>query len=193
MASMTAAVSTMPTATCATGSPKKTTKNLRPRPKPWSSSTTPTRPVPGLSRQRGADLGREYCRQLGIGHWLQGLPLVVGISRSTRDRGHSPADQRVYLGWVQVWRGKAREARNHPAHQDRPAFPRRACAAWRPLRNQAAFYKAFNLKPGDKMFLPAEQARQHLVGQRFCESVKLPGGGHSIRRHDNSLKKLKKN
>jgi putative endopeptidase len=65
-------------------------------------------------------------------------------------------DQRLYLGWVQVWRGKVREAEAIQRIKTDPHSPP-AVRGTAPLRNQAGFYAAFGLKPGDKMYLPPEQ------------------------------------
>jgi predicted metalloendopeptidase len=65
-------------------------------------------------------------------------------------------DQRLYLGWVQVWRGKVREAEAIQRIKTDPHSPP-AVRGKAPLRNQAGFYAAFGLKPGDKMYLPPNQ------------------------------------
>ncbi|CAN7511541.1 peptidase M13 [Phenylobacterium sp. LjRoot225] len=62
-------------------------------------------------------------------------------------------DQRVFLGWAQVWRGKLREERErqllvvdvHAPIQARVDIP---------VRNIDAFYAAFGVKPGDAMYVP---------------------------------------
>ena len=65
-------------------------------------------------------------------------------------------DQRLYLGWVQVWRGKVREAEAIQRIKTDPHSPP-AVRGSAPLRNQPGFYAAFGLKPGDKMYLPPAQ------------------------------------
>ena len=65
-------------------------------------------------------------------------------------------DQRLYLGWVQVWRGKAREAEAIQRIKTDPHSPP-AVRGTAPLRNQAGFYAAFGLKPGDKLYLRPDQ------------------------------------
>jgi len=65
-------------------------------------------------------------------------------------------DQRLYLGWVQVWRGKVREAEAIQRIKADPHSPP-AVRGTATLRNQAGFYAAFGLKPGDKMYLPPDQ------------------------------------
>jgi putative endopeptidase len=65
-------------------------------------------------------------------------------------------DQRLYLGWVQVWRGKVREAEAIQRIKTDPHSPP-AVRGTAPLRNQAGFYAAFGLRPGDKLYLPPDQ------------------------------------
>ncbi len=64
-------------------------------------------------------------------------------------------DQRVFLGWAQVWRAKNREDRARQLLVSDPHAP----SQYRvdvPARNIDAFYKAFGGKPGDPMFLAPE-------------------------------------
>jgi putative endopeptidase len=65
-------------------------------------------------------------------------------------------DQRLYLGWVQVWRGKVREAETIQRIKTDPHSPPAVRGA-ATLRNQAGFYAAFALRPSDKMYLPPQQ------------------------------------
>jgi putative endopeptidase len=65
-------------------------------------------------------------------------------------------DQRLYLGWVQVWRGKVREAETIQRIKTDPHSPP-AVRGTAPLRNQDGFYAAFGLQQGDKMYLPPAQ------------------------------------
>lgn len=64
--------------------------------------------------------------------------------------GFTP-DQRFFLSWAQVWRGKARDERARMLIKTDPHSP----SEWRangPLSNFDPFYKAFNVKEGDKMW-----------------------------------------
>ena len=73
----------------------------------------------------------------------QAAPVIDGLT----------GDQRVFLGWAQVWRGKLREDRLrqqlvadvHSPNQARVDIP---------LRNIDTFYTAFGVKPGDAMYVP---------------------------------------
>jgi predicted metalloendopeptidase len=65
-------------------------------------------------------------------------------------------DQRFFMGWAQVWRGKARDneaIRRIKVDPHSPAVVRGSV----PLKNQPAFFEAFDIKPGDKMYAPPEQ------------------------------------
>jgi putative endopeptidase len=65
-------------------------------------------------------------------------------------------DQRFFLAWAQVWRGKYREEALVNLIKTNPHSPVMYRANG-PLRNNDAWYKAFDVKPGDAMYLPPEQ------------------------------------
>jgi putative endopeptidase len=68
-------------------------------------------------------------------------------------------DQRVFLGWAQVWRGKLREDRERQLLVVDVHAPIQARVDV-PVRNIDAFYAAFGVKPGDPMYVPpAARAR----------------------------------
>ena len=69
-------------------------------------------------------------------------------------------DQRVFLGWAQVWRGKSRDsALVQQLHTD-PHSPPEARVN-EVVRNVNAWYTAFDVKPGDKLYLAPED-RVHI-------------------------------
>ena len=72
--------------------------------------------------------------------------------------GFTP-DQRFFLSWAQVWRGQATPEETANRIKTDPHSP----GVWRcnsPLMNMPEFYKAFNIKEGDKMYRPeAERAK----------------------------------
>jgi len=65
-------------------------------------------------------------------------------------------DQRVFLGWAQVWRGKSRDDALRQQLVSDPHSPNTARVNG-PVRNIDAWYTAFDVKPGDKLYLPPEQ------------------------------------
>ena len=68
-------------------------------------------------------------------------------------------DQRVFLGWAQVWRSKSRDDRTRQRLVSDPHSPERYRADI-PVRNIDAFYEAFGVKSGDKMYVaPGARAR----------------------------------
>ncbi|MGV8923841.1 MAG: M13 family metallopeptidase, partial [Thermomonas sp.] len=65
-------------------------------------------------------------------------------------------DQRFFMAWAQVWKAKYREETLVNQIKSDPHSP----AMYRangPVRNFDPWYAAFNVKPGDKMYLPPEQ------------------------------------
>jgi putative endopeptidase len=76
-------------------------------------------------------------------------PIIEGLT----------GDQRVFLGWAQVWRGKTRDDRLRQLLVSDPHSPNQARVDV-PVRNIDAFYEAFGVKPGDKMYVaPADRVR----------------------------------
>ena len=68
-------------------------------------------------------------------------------------------DQRVFLGWAQVWRGKYREDRMRQQLVTDPHSPPKYRVDV-PIKNIDAFYEAFGVKPGDGMYVaPADRVR----------------------------------
>jgi putative endopeptidase len=64
-------------------------------------------------------------------------------------------DQRVFLGWAQVWRSLTRDAALQQQLTTEPHSPGQI-RAFAPLRNVDAWYKAFNVQPGEKLYLAPE-------------------------------------
>lgn len=74
---------------------------------------------------------------------------------TTRIDGFTP-DQRFYLSIARIWRVKTRDAFLRMYVNTNPHSP----AMWRvngPLISAAAFYKAFNVQPGDSNYKPVDQ------------------------------------
>jgi putative endopeptidase len=65
-------------------------------------------------------------------------------------------DQRFFLAWAQVWRSAQREAAGRQRLLTDPHSPEqfRTNGA---VRNHDAWYKAFNVTPGDNLYLPPEK------------------------------------
>jgi putative endopeptidase len=94
---------------------------------------------------------------------LGGLEMAyAAYRRHVAQHGEPPVidgltgDQRFFLAWAQVWRSKEREDTMRAAVLTDPhsADEFRVNGV---VRNMDAWYKAFNVKPGDKLYLPPEQ------------------------------------
>lgn len=92
---------------------------------------------------------------------MGGLNLALDAYRASLKGQPAPVidgttgDQRVFLGWAQVWRQKMREeALKKQIHTDphSPAVARVNGV----VRNIDAWYEAFNVKPGDKLYVKPE-------------------------------------
>jgi putative endopeptidase len=76
-------------------------------------------------------------------------------AKSKNIRGLS-GEQRFFIAWAQGWKAKTRDAelkRLLTVDYHSPAYFR----AWTPLTNMKEFYEAFNVTPGDKMFVQEEK------------------------------------
>ncbi|MBA4162163.1 MAG: peptidase M13 [Novosphingobium sp.] len=72
-------------------------------------------------------------------------PILDGLS----------GDQRFYLAWAQVWRTKMREAALRNQVNTGPHSPG-MYRAFAPLRNIDGWYQAFNVQPGQKLYIAPE-------------------------------------
>jgi putative endopeptidase len=96
---------------------------------------------------------------------LGGLLLGLDAYHRSLDGKPSPVidgltgEQRVFMGWAQVWRGKNRDDRQRQLLVADPHSPPKSRVDI-PVRNIDAFYEAFGVKPGDKMYVaPADRVR----------------------------------
>ena len=69
-------------------------------------------------------------------------------------------DQRFFIGWAQAWQGKYREAAERQQILTDPHSPDKYRVNGI-VRNVDAWYKAFNIQPGDKLYLAPDQ-RVHI-------------------------------
>lgn len=92
----------------------------------------------------------------GVNAAYEGLQIFLEKNgRPEKIDGFTP-EQRFFLSWGTIWRTKARpEAIKNQIKTD-PHSPGRF-RAYVPLRNVDAFYEAFDIKEGDKMYLKPEE------------------------------------
>jgi putative endopeptidase len=65
-------------------------------------------------------------------------------------------DQRFFMGWAQIWRALWRTDALRQQLVNGTHSPGQI-RAFGPLRNMDAWYAAFNVKPGDKLYIPPEE------------------------------------
>jgi putative endopeptidase len=112
-------------------------------------------PVPGFHLNGELTLGENIGDNSGLAIAYKAYRLSLAGRRAPVIDGLS-GDQRLYLGWVEVWRGKEREAEEIQLIKTDPHSPA-AVRARAPIVNQEGFYSAFGVKAGDKMYVPPEQ------------------------------------
>ncbi len=113
-------------------------------------------PLPGLKINPQLTMG-ENIGDLG------GLEMAyAAYRRHVAQHGEPPVingltgDQRFFLSWAQVWRSKEREdsTRQRVVTDPHSADEFRVNGV---VRNMDAWYRAFNVQPGDRLYLPPDQ------------------------------------
>ena len=112
-------------------------------------------PVPGYHVNGELTLGENIGDNSGLALAYKAYQLALAGHAAPVIDGLT-GEQRFYLGWVQVWRGKVREDQAIEAIKVDPHSPP-AVRGTAPLVNQPGFHAAFGLEPGDKMYLAPEQ------------------------------------
>ena len=113
-------------------------------------------PIPGVKIKGKLTLG-ENLADLG------GLETAYAAYRRYVARHGEPpvidgftGDQRFFLAYAQAWQGKRREGATRQQLLSDPHSPEKYRVDGI-VRNFDPWYKAFNVKPGDKLYLPPEQ------------------------------------
>jgi len=112
-------------------------------------------PLPGYNVNGELTLGENIADNSGLAIAYKAYRLSLGGREAPVIDGFT-GDQRLFMGWAQVWRGKVRDAEairlvkvdNHSPAQFRSDGP---------LVNQPAFHAAFGVKEGDRMYVSPEK------------------------------------
>ncbi len=111
--------------------------------------------VPGYHVNGELTLGENIADNSGLAIAYKAYQLSLNGGAAPVIDGLSGA-QRLYMGWAQVWRGKTREneaIRRIKTDPHSPASIRGSVT----LTNQPGFFKAFDIKPTDKLFVAPEK------------------------------------
>ncbi len=112
-------------------------------------------PLPGYYVNGALSLGENIGDNSGLAIAYKAYQLSLGGKVGPVIEGFT-GDQRLFLGWAQIWRGKARDDATILQLKTGPHSPPQVRGN-ATLRNQPGFYSAFGVKEGDKMYLPSEQ------------------------------------
>jgi putative endopeptidase len=108
--------------------------------------------------------GQKITARLTMGENIGDLGgILLGLDAYKRSLNGQPApvidgftgDQRVFLGWAQVWRSLMRDDALRQMLATNPHSPG-PIRAFAPLRNIDAWYEAFGVKEGDKSYIKPE-------------------------------------
>jgi putative endopeptidase len=115
-------------------------------------------PIPGVKVNGDLTMGENIADLGGLTMALEAYhaslkgkpaPVIDGLT----------GDQRVFLGWAQAWRGKLRDETIRKMVVSDPHSPRMFRVIG-PMRNIDAWYAAFGVKPGDKLYIePSKRVR----------------------------------
>ena len=112
-------------------------------------------PLPGYHVNGALTLGENIADNSGLAIAYKAYKVSLGGKDAPVLDGLT-GDQRLYMGWAQVWRGKARDAQTIVLIKTDPHSP----AQYRgngTVRNQPGYYSAFGVKEGDQMYLAPEK------------------------------------
>jgi predicted metalloendopeptidase len=115
------------------------------------------RPFPDLAVNGKLTLSENIADVAGLAAAYDAYKLSLGGKKASAVQGLS-GDQQFFLAFTQSWRQKIRE----PALRQRILTDGHAPAQYRgeTVRNLDAWYAAFDVKPGEKLYLaPAERVR----------------------------------
>ena len=115
--------------------------------------------LPGLHVNGKLTMGENIGDLSGLSIALQAYHFSLNGKPAPVLDGYS-GDQRFFLGFAQMWRGKYREGAMRQQLLSNPHSP----AHWRvvgPTRNIDAWYEAFDVTPANKYYLPPEE-RVHI-------------------------------
>ncbi|HZF68949.1 MAG TPA: M13 family metallopeptidase [Gemmatirosa sp.] len=112
-------------------------------------------PVEGLYVNPKLTMGENIGDLSGLAQAYRAYRLSLGGKEAPVIGGFT-GDQRFFLGFAQIWRTKMRDEALRQQLLSDPHSPG-MYRAYVPLINNDAFQAAWNVKPGDKMYLPPEQ------------------------------------
>jgi putative endopeptidase len=111
-------------------------------------------PLPGQNVNGELTLGENIADLAGVAMAYRAYKLSLKGKKPHKIDGYT-GEQRFFIGWAQVWARKYREDEQRKRLLTDPHSP----SEYRVngvMANLAEFYAAFDVKPGDKMYVPPE-------------------------------------
>jgi putative endopeptidase len=112
-------------------------------------------PLPGYRINSALTLGEDIADNSGLAVAYRAYRLSLGANPAPVIDGLT-GEQRFYMGWAQAWQAKVREntaiLRIKADPHSPPQFRIQGTVV-----NQPGFYAAFDVLPGDKMYLPPDE------------------------------------
>jgi endothelin-converting enzyme/putative endopeptidase len=113
-------------------------------------------PLPGIHVDGKFTLGENIGDLGGVNAAYDGLQLALKANGNPGLIDGFTPEQRFFISWSTIWRSKMRdEALKNQVKTD-PHSPG-IYRAYVPIQNVDVFYEAFNIKPGDKMYVAPEK------------------------------------
>ena len=112
-------------------------------------------PLPGYTVNGALTLGENAADNAGLAVAVKAYRAALGGKPAPVIDGYT-GEQRLFLAFAQIWKSKVRDASAIERLKTDPHSPGRFRANGA-VRNQTAFDEAFDVKPGDGMYLPPDQ------------------------------------
>ena len=112
-------------------------------------------PLPGQHINGELTLGENIADLSGLAMALRAYRLSLGGQRAAVMDGFT-GEQRLFLGWAQMWRGKIRDQALQARLLSDPHSPKEFRTNG-VVSNLAEYHTAFGVKPGDKLYRPPDQ------------------------------------
>ncbi|MDP9107681.1 MAG: M13 family peptidase, partial [Pseudomonadota bacterium] len=112
-------------------------------------------PLPGYNVNGALTLGENIADNSGLAIAYKAYKISLAGKDAPVLEGLT-GEQRLYMGWAQVWRSKSRDAQTIVQIKTDPHSPAQYRANGT-LQNQPGYYSAFGVKEGDKMYVAPEK------------------------------------
>ncbi|HBF51529.1 MAG TPA: peptidase M13 [Massilia sp.] len=130
-------------------------KNFKAKTKMLVEQYNAFEPLPGYHVNGELTLGENIADNSGLAIAAKAYKISLNGKKAPVINGLT-GEQRLYMGWAQVWRSKMREPAQIAQVKTDPHSPGQYRANGT-LKNQPGFYEAFKVKQGDKMYLAPKE------------------------------------